>query len=380
MDPLYSFNREVYKRQTNIAYKNNWQRLHLDPILLSSLVLLILAGSAILFSATNQSMLMMSRQGIRLSLALIVMVVFAQISPIRYKAWTPYLYGFGVTLLAVVLAIGVIGKGAQRWLDLGFVRFQPSEIMKLAVPMMVAWYLDEKPLPPSMKSLVVAVVLILIPALLTAKQPDLGTALMIIMAGGAVLLFAGMSWRLILVLGLTVSAMIPILWHFLHQYQRQRVLTFLDPERDPLGSGYHIIQSKIAIGSGGLFGKGWFHGSQSHLQFLPEHATDFIFAVCGEEFGLIGCAVLITLYLLVLTRCLVIANQAQDTYARLVVSALGLTFFLSAFVNIGMVTGILPVVGLPLPLVSYGGTSMVTLMAGFGVMMSIHTHRKLLSR
>lgn len=380
MDPIYSFNREIYKRQTNIAYKNNWQRLHLDPILLGSLILIILAGLAILFSATNQSMTMMSRQGFRLLLACFVMCVLAQVSPIRYKSWTPYLFGFGVTLLIVVLAKGVIGKGAQRWLDLGFIRFQPSEIMKLAVPMMIAWYLDEKPLPPAYKQLAVAMLLILVPALLTAKQPDLGTALMIIMAGGAVLLFAGMSWRLIAFLSVSVSAMIPILWHFMHQYQRQRVLTFLNPERDPLGSGYHIIQSKIAIGSGGLFGKGWFHGSQSHLHFLPEHATDFIFAVCGEEFGLIGCTLLIFLYLLTLARCLVIANQAQDTYARLLVSSLGLTFFLSALVNIGMVTGVLPVVGLPLPLVSYGGTSMVTLMAGFGIMMSVHTHRKLLSR
>lgn len=380
MNPFNSINKEVYRRQTNIAYKNNWQRLHLDPYLLGSLFLLIMYGFAILYSATNQSSIMMWKQVMRLSIAFAAMFFIAQLSPLKFKSWAPWIYSAGIGLLVVVLVSGVIGKGAQRWINLGFIRFQPSEFLKIAAPMMVAWYLDDKPLPPNMKHLCMAALLILIPAALIVKQPDLGTALMIIMAGGSVLLFAGLSWRLLAGITCMAAALVPIGWHFMHQYQRERVLTFLNPERDPLGSGYHIIQSKIAIGSGGIFGKGWFNGTQSHLHFLPEHATDFIFAVCGEEFGLIGCVVLLILYLLIVSRAFYIATQAQDTFTRLLGSSLALTFFLSAFVNIGMVTGILPVVGLPLPLVSYGGTSMVTIMISFGIMMSIHTHRKLLSR
>jgi len=322
--------------------------------------------------------LMMTRQLSRLGLAFLTMLVFAQIPPHKYKAWTPGLFGVGVLLLLAVLLIGKIGNGAQRWLDLGVFRFQPSEMMKLAVPMMVAWFLSFKTLPPNAKVLALASVLILIPAFLTAKQPDLGTGLLIAISGGSVLLFAGIGWRIISGLFASAAVGAPILWHFMHQYQKQRVLTFLNPERDPLGHGYHIIQSKIAIGSGGIFGKGWLNGTQSHLHFLPEHATDFIFSVCGEEFGLFGCTLLILLYLAIVARILYIASQAQDSYTRLLASSLALTFFLSVFVNVGMVTGILPVVGLPLPLISYGGTSMVTLMASFGILMSIQTHRRLL--
>lgn len=374
-----SLNKEVYRRQTNITYRSNLQRLHIDAPLLCGLILLVGIGLTILYSAANQDVAVMTRQGIRLSIAFVAMLVLAQVPPHKYKSWTPWLYIAATALLVAVLIIGKVGKGAQRWLDLGVFRFQPSELMKLIVPMMAAWYLANKPLPPNSKHIAATMLLILIPAVLTAKQPDLGTALMIVIAGVCVLLFAGISWRLI-ASGVVLAAIgAPILWHYMHDYQRQRVLTFLNPERDPLGSGYHIIQSKIAIGSGGLFGKGWLNGTQSHLHFLPEHATDFIFAVCGEEFGIIGCTVLLLVILAIVGRSLYIALNAQDTFTRLLGASISLAFFLSAFVNIGMVMGILPVVGLPLPLISYGGTSMVIVLASFGVLMSIQTHRKLLS-
>jgi rod shape determining protein RodA len=251
-------------------------------------------------------------------------------------------------------------------------------MMKLAVPMMVAWYLSDKRLPPSGSHLMIAGALIVIPVLLIARQPDLGTSLLIGSAGFFVLFLAGLSWKLLGGLAVLAGAGTPVLWHFMHDYQRQRVITFLNPEQDPLGAGYHIIQSKIAIGSGGLFGKGWLNGTQAHLEFLPESSTDFIFAVLGEEFGLFGIGILLVLYSIIIIRSLYIATQAQDTYSRLLGGSLAMTFFIYIIVNTGMVTGLLPVVGLPLPLVSYGGTSMVTLMAGFGILMSIQTHRKLL--
>jgi rod shape determining protein RodA len=253
-------------------------------------------------------------------------------------------------------------------------------MMKLAVPMMVAWYLSEQALPPRPRRLLSASLVIIVPTLLIAKQPDLGTALLVASAGIFVLLFAGVSWRLVTGFGAFAAACAPVLWYFMHDYQRQRVLTFLNPEQDPLGAGYHIIQSKIAIGSGGLYGKGWLNGTQSQLNFLPERSTDFIFAAYAEEFGFFGILLLLAVYLLIIMRGLFIAVQAQDTYSRLLAGSLVMTFFIYIFVNIGMVSGLLPVVGLPLPLVSYGGTSMVTLMAGFGILMSIHTHRKLLPR
>jgi rod shape determining protein RodA len=269
--------------------------------------------------------------------------------------------------------------GAQRWLNLGVVRFQPSEIMKLAVPLACAWYLHERPLPPDLRSIAVVGVAILVPTLLIAKQPDLGTALLVAAGGGLVILLAGLQLRYILGLGALLASAAPLAWHFMHDYQRQRVLTFLDPETDPLGAGYHTIQSQIAIGSGGLFGKGYMNGSQAQLEFLPERSTDFIFAVIGEEWGLVGCLVLMTLYMMVIARGLYIATQAQDTFSRLITGSLTLTFAFYALVNSGMVAGLLPVVGVPLPLVSYGGTSLVTLMAGFGILMSVHSRRKLVS-
>ncbi|OGO95644.1 MAG: rod shape-determining protein RodA [Coxiella sp. RIFCSPHIGHO2_12_FULL_44_14] len=356
-----------------------WRALHIDPPLLALLLLLTTMGLFILFSASNGDIAMVIKQSLRLLLAFIVMLIFAQIPPKRYYQWAPWVFALGILLLFSLILFGRIDKGAQRWLDLGLFNFQPSEIMKLAVPMLLARYLDDKQLPPSWTILIITCLLFIPPVLLTANQPDLGTAVLIAISGLAILLLAGLSWRLILSFCALGSLSMPIFWHFLHTYQKERVLTFLNPDRDPLGSGYHIIQSKIAIGSGGLFGKGWLEGTQSHLQFLPAHATDFIFAVNGEELGWLGCALLLAFFLGVFARCLFISSQAQDTFSRLLAGSLSLIFIISAFINIGMVAGILPVVGIPLPLVSYGGSSLVTTLAGFGIIMSIHTHRKLWS-
>jgi rod shape determining protein RodA len=354
------------------------RKLHLDIPLLLGLVLITLLSFVILYSAGGQNLDILMRQGARAGLAFLLMTVLAHVNPRQFQRYSPILYALGVLLLIAVLIMGQIGKGAQRWLDLGLFRFQPSELLKIATPMMVAWYLNEHPLPPNVKHILVVGILIAVPALLIAKQPDLGTAVLVCSAGAAVLFFAGISWRFLLAAAAGAAGLLPALWHFMHDYQRARVLTLLNPEADPMGKGYHIIQSKIAIGSGGIYGKGWLGSTQSQLEFLPESSTDFIFAVFAEEFGLFGCLGLLTLYVLIISRCLYIAVQAQDTYSRLLAGSLSFTFFVYVFVNIGMVIGILPVVGVPLPLISYGGTSMVTLLAGFGILMSIHTHRKLL--
>jgi len=354
--------------------------VHLDLPLLSGLLLLCGFGLVVLYSASGENLAQVERQLIRFGLAFGVMLLVAQINPATLQRWSPWVYTVGVLMLVAVLAFGETGKGAQRWLSLGFVRFQPSELVKLAVPLMIAWFLADKALPPNWKRLLVAAVLTVLPVLLIAKQPDLGTSLLVASAGVFVLFLAGIGWRLILgFLGLAAAAA-PVLWYLMRDYQRQRVLTFLDPEKDPLGAGYHIIQSKIAIGSGGMYGKGWLNGTQSQLDFLPERHTDFIFAVLSEEFGLVGVIALLAIYLFIILRGLYIASRAQDTFGRLLAGSLTLVFFVYLFVNTGMVSGLLPVVGVPLPLVSYGGTSLVTLMAGFGILMSIHTHRKLLPR
>ncbi|RMG38554.1 MAG: rod shape-determining protein RodA [Gammaproteobacteria bacterium] len=355
-------------------------RYHLDLPLLVGLLLLSVYGLVVLYSASGEDIAQVERQALRFLLAFGIMIGVAQIRPDQLMRWSPWLYLVGTVLLVLVLVIGDIGKGAQRWLDLGVIRFQPSEMVKLAVPMMLAWYFHDKPLPPNWRHLGVAVALMVLPVLLIAKQPDLGTSLLVASAGIFVLFLAGISWRLIGGLIAAAAAAAPIAWHFMREYQKQRVLTFLDPEKDPLGAGYHIIQSKIAIGSGGLWGKGWLNGTQSQLDFLPERHTDFIFAVLAEELGLVGVSVLLALYLFVILRGLYIATRAQDTYGRLLAGSLTLVFFVYLLVNVGMVSGLLPVVGVPLPLISYGGTSLVTLMAGFGMLMSIHTHRKLLPR
>ena len=354
-------------------------RLHIDIPLLSGLLVLCGIGLVVLYSAGGQDITLVLRQFIRMVLAIFLMLMLAQIPVVQYERWSLWIYLFGIFLLALVLLFGDVGKGAQRWLDLKIIRFQPSEIMKLAVPMVVAWFLSSSDLPPRLSRLLVAFILIMVPVGLIAKQPDLGTALLVGSAGFAVIFIAGISWRYILSLIILGTSSAPVLWHFMHDYQRQRVLTFLDPEQDPLGAGYHIIQSKIAIGSGGLYGKGWLNGTQSHLEFLPERSTDFIFAVFSEEFGLMGEILLISAYMFVIARGLQIALNAQQTYGKLLAAGIIMTFFVYIFVNMGMVTGQLPVVGVPLPLISHGGTSIVTLMIGFGLLMSIQTHRRMMS-
>ncbi len=354
-------------------------RIHIDAFLLFGLLALMAMGLVVLYSSGGQDLALLMRQTIRIGMALTIMLLLAQIRPERMRDSAYWLYGLGLLLLIAVLAFGYEGKGAQRWLNLGFFRFQPSELMKLAMPILVAAYLSKEPLPPSPMKLILGLIMIIVPSLLIAKQPDLGTSLLIASSGLIVLFLAGISWRIIIGFVTLCAAALPVLWYVMHDYQRQRVLTFLNPESDPLGAGYHIIQSKIAIGSGGVFGQGWLQGTQSNLEFLPERSTDFIFAVIAEEFGLIGVVMLLVSYLLIAGRGLYIAGQAQTSFGRLLAGSISLTFLLYVFVNVGMVTGLLPVVGVPLPLISYGGTSMVTLLAGFGILMSIHTHRRMMS-
>jgi len=353
--------------------------LKLDGPLIIGLALVAVYGLIILYSASGQSLVVIYRTLGRLALGTAAMLLLAQVNPNFLRRTSPWLYAVGVFLLFVVYGVGHIGKGAQRWLDLGIIRFQPSEIMKLAVPMTVAWFLHERALPPSYPTLLLLTGMILLPVGLVAVQPDLGTACLIAIAGALVIVMAGLSVRIMGALGLIGVAGAWAGWGFMHDYQRKRVLTFLDPQPDPLGAGYHIIQSQIAIGSGGVFGKGWMNGSQAQLEFLPERSTDFIFAVVGEEFGLLGQGLLLLLYLFVVSRALYLSTQTQDTFARLVAGSLALTFFVYVFINAGMVSGLLPVVGVPLPLVSYGGTSVVTLLAGFGILMALYSHRKLVS-
>jgi rod shape determining protein RodA len=351
--------------------------LRVDGPLVLGLALVAAYGLVVLYSASGQSFAAVGRAGARMLLGTIAMLALARVSPNFLRRSSPWLFAFGIVLLLIVDLIGYIGKGAQRWLDLGFIRFQPSELMKLAVPMMCAWYLHERPLPPSPFTLGVLAALVFVPVGLVVAQPDLGTGVLIAIGGVLVIVMAGLQWKIIASLGGITAVGAWFGWQFLHDYQKKRVLTFLDPQSDPLGAGYHSIQSMIAIGSGGLLGKGWTKGSQAQLEFLPERSTDFIFAVMGEEFGLIGLAVLLLLYLFVVGRALYLAMQTQDTFARLLGGSLALTFFVYVFINAGMVSGLLPVVGVPLPLVSYGGTSMVTLLAGFGILMSLYSHRKL---
>ncbi|MGL9769227.1 MAG: peptidoglycan glycosyltransferase MrdB [Sodalis sp. (in: enterobacteria)] len=358
-----------------------WNKLHIDVILLFFVTLLLLYSALVVWSASSQDVGMMERKITQIVMGFLLMLVIAQVPPRMYEAFAPYLYIFCVVLLVLVNVFGQISKGAQRWLDIGIIRFQPSEIAKIVVPLMVARFINRNSFPPSMKNTAIALVLIFIPTLLAGAQPDLGTAILIASSGLFVLFLSGMSWKLIVGATLLVAVFIPVLWFFLmHDYQRDRVIMFLKPETDPLGAGYHIIQSKIAIGSGGLSGKGWLHGTQSQLEFLPERHTDFIFAVLSEELGFIGVLVLLALYLGIIIRGLVIAAQAQNTFGRVMVGGLMLILFMYVFVNIGMVSGILPVVGIPLPLVSYGGSALIVLMAEFGIVMSIHTHRKMLSK
>ena len=354
--------------------------LNLDGPLLVGLGLLAAYGLAILYSASGQDLGTILRTLGRLALGTVALLALSRATPHFLRRLAPWLYVAGVLLLAAVDVIGHVRHGAQRWLALGPVHFQPSEVMKLAVPMLGASMLRDRPLPPDWKALLALAAVILPPVVLVALQPDLGTAALIAAGGLLVVLMAGLQVRLIVLLLLATVIATVLGWHFmLHGYQRERLLTFLHPQTDPLGSGYHIIQSQIAIGSGGVFGTGWMNGSQAQLDFLPARSTDFIFAVVGEEFGLIGLLALLGLYLFITGRALWLASQTGDTFSRLLASSLALTFFVYVFINAGMVSGLLPVVGVPLPLVSYGGSSMVTLLAGFGILMGLYSHRKLVA-
>lgn len=356
-----------------------WSRFHLDATLLGLIFTLSLLGLIILYSASHQSISILTQQFLRLCLGFVILFFLAQIPPQQYYRFVPLIFTVTFALLIAVLIMGHIGKGAKRWFNLGLFHFQPSELMKLIVPMTVSWYLSNKPLPPNVKAISISILLIGITGAVIAKQPDLGTSIVVMTTGFFVLFLTGINWRYILTFVGGIILFSPILWHFMHAYQKARILTLFDPERDPLGKSYQIIQSKIAIGSGGLFGKGWLAGSQAYLKFLPEHKTDFIFAVLSEEFGLLGNLFLLTLLISIGARCLYISLQAKDTFSRLLAGGLSLTFFLSFIINIGMVIGLLPVVGVPLPLVSYGGSSIVITMASFGILMSIQGHRKLIS-
>jgi rod shape determining protein RodA len=352
--------------------------LRIDGPLVMGLSLIAVYGLVVLYSASGQSLPTVLRTVARLVLGTIFMLLLARVNPNFLRRSTPWVYAAGCVLLLIVAAIGHVGMGAQRWLNLGLFRFQPSELMKLGVPMMCAWYLHERALPPGWGTLAAMGVLILVPVGLVAAQPDLGTAALIAVAGALVIVLAGLRLRIMAGLLTLAAAAAWFGWSFMHDYQRKRVLTFLNPQTDPLGAGYHIIQSQIAIGSGGVFGKGWMNGSQAQLEFLPERSTDFIFAVIGEEFGLLGLLLLLLLYVFVVGRAIYLATQTQDTFARLLAGSLALTFFVYVFINAGMVTGLLPVVGVPLPLVSYGGSSVVTVLAGFGILMALYSRRKLI--
>ena len=353
-------------------------RLHIDAPLMSSVVVICALGLVVLYSAADQSTDIFIKQAIRMLVGMLAMILIAQVSPQRLERWAPLIYLVGLGLLLLVAVVGT-GRGAQRWLDLGLFQLQPSELMKLAVPLTVAGFVAQKVLPPHFGTTAAALIIVLIPVILIVEQPDLGTGLLVAGSGLFVLFFAGVRWRFIRNSLALASLAVPFAWFSMHDYQRLRIRTLFDPEKDPLGSGYHIIQSTIAVGSGGMYGKGWLNGTQSHLEFLPERATDFIFAVYCEEFGFAGVVILMVAYGLVLVRGLRIAYEAQDMFSRLVAASLTLTMFIYIFVNMGMVTGQLPVVGVPLPLVSYGGTSLVTILIGFGILMSIQTHRKFIS-
>ncbi|MEI8034697.1 MAG: rod shape-determining protein RodA [Betaproteobacteria bacterium] len=353
-----------------------WVTRYIDEPLLGSVVVLMMVGLFVLYSASNGAMMRVYAQLVNMGVALLVMWIFANIPPHYLMRLALPVFVCGVILLIMVALFGQVSNGARRWLSLGVTRIQPSELMKIAVPLMLAWYFQQYEGALRWRHYLVAALLLFIPVALIVRQPDLGTALLIVASGGFVIFLAGLSWRIIIGLGISVLAAAPFAWRFMHDYQRQRILTLIDPMEDPLGTGYHTIQSVIAVGSGGFVGKGWFSGTQTHLDFIPERTTDFIFAVFSEEFGFVGNVVLLILFLLVISRGFVIAAQATTPFTRLLAGAITLTFFTYAFVNMGMVSGILPVVGVPLPMISYGGTSLVSLCLGLGILMSIGTHRK----
>ena len=356
---------------------NFFSRHHIDLPLLFGLFLALCLSLFVLYSASGQEFSMLMRQFTRTIAAFLLMIIVAQIPPQYYSKVSIYLYIFGLVLLVLVELFGDISKGAQRWLNLGIIRIQPSEIFKVVMPLTVAAFLSKSTIPPKFINTVFAFLIVFVPTALILMQPDLGTATLVAVAGFIAIFIAGLSWWWIIAGAVVGAAALPIMWNFvLHDYQKQRVFTLLDPSSDPLGAGYHIIQSKIAIGSGGLYGKGWLQGSQSQLEFLPEPHTDFIFAVLSEETGLVGFLILMSLYCFIIGRCILITLNAKDNFERILCGSFTFTFMFYIFVNIGMVSGILPVVGVPLPLISYGGTAMITLTICFGMIMSIQTHKK----
>ena len=349
--------------------------IRLDAVLMALLGVLMVMGLGVLYSAGEQALSLVFNQAIRLGVGLLALVVLAQVPKRLWLVWAPFLYALALIMLLAVEWFGV-GRGAQRWLDFGLIWFQPSEAMKIALPLMLAAYLSTRPLPPSVLTTLASVLLVAVPVALILIQPDLGTAILIGTGGLAVVFLAGLRWRMIVGLAAVVMAALPLMWLNLRDYQKNRILTFLDPERDPLGQGWNIIQSKIAVGSGGWSGTGWLSGSQSHLEFLPEPHTDFIFSVLAEEFGWVGVMAVLIVYALIIFRCLQLASDCSDPFVRLVIGGVVVSFFVYVVVNVSMVSGLLPVVGVPLPLMSYGGTSAVTILAGFGLIQGLHSRRR----
>ena len=356
------------------------QRYGVDPLLTLVVVITALYGLIVLYSASGQNISLVFRQAAHVLAGLGIMIVVSQARQDMVIRITPFVFALSAFLLVAVLFIGVDVKGAQRWLDLpGFPRFQPSELVKFALPAMLAWWFTRQKLPPRLSQLIIAAVLIAAPVTLIAKQPDLGTSIIITGSGFFVIFLAGISWRLLAILGSLAVASLPVLWMVMRDYQRTRVMTLLDPQSDPLGAGWNTIQAMTALGSGGLFGKGYAAGTQAQLKFLPESHTDFIVAVIGEEMGFLGIGLLLILYALILGRCLALTMRATGNFGRLLSGSITLTFFVYVFVNLGMVSGVLPVVGVPLPLISYGGTSVVSLLIGFGLIMSMQRTSRVLS-
>ena len=356
------------------------QRLHIDFPLFLAFMAIFMVSLTTIYSASNSSIDAVVNQGIKILISISAMVVVAQFSPLSYARVGPWLYFLCLVLLILVLVIGETRNGATRWLNIGIISFQPSELMKIAMPLMIARYISRGALPPDVSSVALSIIIVLIPSYLIMEEPDLGTSILIAFSGLVVIFLSGLKKRYLAVAFTLFLAYLPFMWSSIHPFQKKRVLSFLNPESDPLGSGYHLIQSKIAIGSGGLFGKGWLNSTQGQLDFLPERTTDFIFAILAEEFGFLGVSLLIGIYLFIIWRGIMIAINAQDLFSRLLASSISLTFFVYVFVNIAMTTGLLPVVGVPLPLISSGGTSMVTIMVGLGMLMSVQTHRRLVEK
>ncbi len=356
------------------------QRLHIDFPLFLAFIAIFMISLTTIYSASNGSIDAVVNQGIKILISISAMVVVAQFSPLSYARVGPWLYFLCLVLLILVLVIGETRNGATRWLNIGITSFQPSELMKIAMPLMIARYIAKGALPPDISSVALSITIVLIPSYLIMQEPDLGTSILIAFSGLVVIFLSGLKKRYLAVAFTLFLAYLPFMWSSIHPFQKKRVLSFLNPESDPLGSGYHLIQSKIAIGSGGLFGKGWLNSTQGQLDFLPERTTDFIFAILAEEFGFLGVSLLIGIYLFIIGRGIMIAINAQDLFSRLLASSISLTFFIYVFVNIAMTTGLLPVVGVPLPLISSGGTSMVTIMVGLGMLISVQTHRRLVEK